>query len=113
MPRDYRLYLEDIQAAVRNIQLYIQGASFDEFAGDRMRVDAVLHYLELIGEAARHIPEDLRVKYPEVEWRKIAGLRDVIVHKYFGLSPEIVWDILENKLPGLLVVVERMLEEER
>ncbi len=109
MPRDYSLYLEDIRDAATKIRDYIGDISFDEFVSKPLLVDAVLHNLAIIGEAAKQIPEEIRHEHPSIEWRKIAGLRDIIALEYFGISTEIVWDILQNKLPGLLVEVQSML----
>jgi len=116
MPRDYKLYLEDILDAIQKIEEYVQGLTFQEFRESSLRVDAVLYNLEIIGEAVKHIPESIRVEHPYIEWRKIAGLRDIIAHEYFGISLGIIWDVLENKLPDLRVQIASMLtvlEEER
>lgn len=112
MPRDYKLYLEDILSAIEKIEAYTQGVSFEQMQQQGMLVDAILHNLEIIGEAAKHVPDALRLRHPEVEWRKISGLRDIVAHEYFGISLEIVWDILQNKLPELRVQVTQMLEEQ-
>ena len=113
MPRDYKLYLEDILEAIEKIHAYMQGVSFDKLQGNSMLQDAILHNLEIIGEAAKHVPDELKAKTSELEWRKIAGIRDVIAHEYFGISMEIVWDILQNKLPDLRSQVLAFLEEKK
>jgi uncharacterized protein with HEPN domain len=68
---------------------------------DRKTVDAVLRNLEVIGEAVKQLPAEMRSAHPDVEWQKIAGLRDVLIHAYFGIDLDIVWDVVSNKLPGL------------
>jgi uncharacterized protein with HEPN domain len=100
-----------MQEAAQAIEEYTQGFSFEQFRQDRMRVDAVLRNLEIIGEAARNIPEEMRNRYPAGDWRKVCGLRDVVIHQYFKVDLAIIWDILQNKLPKLRQVVALMLEE--
>ncbi len=111
MPRDTKLYLEDILGAIQKIDNYSRGISFEQFQQQTMLLDAILFNLQVIGEAVKHVPDDLRLRFPEVEWRRIAGLRDIVAHQYFGISLEIVWDVLQNKLPGLHIDVQKMLED--
>ena len=111
MPRDYRIYLEDILGATRKIRAYTNGLSKTAFLADDKTFDAVVRNLEVIGEAAKNIPESVRANTPTIEWKKIAGLRDILIHEYFGIDGEIVWDIVEHKLPGLETAVQQLLTD--
>lgn len=111
MARDYKVFLEDILEAIGKIRRYIGGSSKDEFSRDEKTLDAVVRNLEVIGEAVKKIPLDVRSKYPSVDWQKIAGLRDILIHEYFGIDLEIVWDIIQNKLPDLEAQVRKILAE--
>jgi uncharacterized protein with HEPN domain len=113
MQRDIKLFLEDIISAIEKIESYTKGNTFEKFRQQGMLIDAILYNLEVIGEAAKHIPDDMRLRYPEVEWRKVIGLRDIVAHEYFGISLEIVWDVTQNKLPDLYGWVIKILELER
>jgi len=112
MSRDYRIYLEDIEKAIAKVQQYTSDLSFEGFAESDLRIDAVLRNLEVIGEAVKKVPQSLKRDYPDVEWKKIAGLRDILVHEYFGVDLEIIWDVIENHLPVLRGQVERMIRHE-
>jgi uncharacterized protein with HEPN domain len=111
MSRDYRVYLEDILEAIGRIQSYMAGFSYDSFRVDPKTVDAVVRNLEIIGEAVKHVPEGIRIKHLDVDWKKIAGLRDILIHDYFGIDLELIWDVLQNKLTPLATAVSRILGE--
>lgn len=83
----------------------------EAFAKDARTFDAVIRNLEVIGEAAKKVPESVRAPYPEVEWKRISGLRDILIHEYFGVDPEIAWDIVQNKLPAFEASVKKILAE--
>ncbi len=112
MPRDSRVYLEDILEAIRRIRDYTSGYSKERLHSDPRTADAVVRNLEIVGEAVKRLPPALRDRRPQVEWAKIAGLRDILIHAYFGIDLDIIWDVVESKLPSLEKNVSALLEEE-
>jgi len=100
MQRDYRTYFEDILMAIGKIERYTENLGYEEFKNDELKVDGVVRNLEIIGEAVKKIPAEIRMKYPDVEWNKIAGIRDILIHAYFTVDLEILWGIIEEKLPS-------------
>jgi uncharacterized protein with HEPN domain len=99
--RDWALFVADIQQACDKIGGYVSGMSFEDFCADTRTVDAVVRNLEIIGEASRGIPDDKKFLKPEIDWAAIRGLRNRIVHEYFGLSLSVIWAIVQTDLPVL------------
>jgi len=109
MSRDWRLYLNDILLCCGKVRRYASGMDQSRFLADDKTYDAVVRNLELIGEAAKHIPEDVRLQMPAIEWRKVAGMRDWLAHGYFGIDPDILWDVVQRKVVELEQAVQAFL----
>lgn len=109
MPRDYKVYLEDMADACEKIQRYAEGVSFEHFASDQKTIDAVVRNLEILGEAAKQVPDFIRRANSQVDWNRLAGLRDILIHQYFGVDLVIIWDIVQNKLPILRAQINQIL----
>lgn len=101
MSRNLVLYLDDILTSINKIERYTANLTRESFAADERTFDAVAYNLQMIGEAVKNIPDNLRDRYPQIEWRKVAGLRDILAHAYFSIDDEIIWDIVQTKLAGL------------
>ena len=109
-PRDWRIRIEDIVEAASAIAGYVQGLTYEDFAEDRKTVDAVVRNLEVIGEAARHVPEDVRARFPELPWSDMADTRNVLIHEYFGVDLTILWKTASIDLPAILPALRRVIE---
>jgi uncharacterized protein with HEPN domain len=99
--REPFLLLEDIIESIRKIRIYTNGLSLNDFLKDDKTIDAVIRNFEIIGEAANRIPDEMRDKFPLVNWHRIRGFRNRIVHDYMGIDYEIVWEIIEKDLEDL------------
>lgn len=110
MSRDPQVYLEDVLESIRRINTYVTGIDQDRLGADQLRLDAVVRNLEVIGEAVKQLPEELTRRQSHVEWRKIAGLRDILIHHYFGIDVGIIWDVVQNKLPSFEVQIRSILD---
>lgn len=102
MSRDSELYRDDIRHACARIARYVDRMTQAQFQADEKTQDAVIRNLEIIGEATKKLPEEIRRKYPEIDWRRIAGLRDILIHHYYQVDLDILWDIAQSKVPDLL-----------
>ena len=109
MPRDYRVFLDDIVEATSKVLEYTSGLSYEQFGADRKTIEAVVWNLQIIGEAVKNIPEETRSQYPDVPWRDMAGLRDIIVHQYFGIKLDVIWKVIQQDLPRVEHLIREIL----
>lgn len=109
MKRSYRLFVEDILESVDKIERYVKGISYDNFVENEMIIDAVIRNLEVIGEASKNIPENIREQYTTIPWRRIIGLRNIMIHGYFGIDLSIIWVIITKNLPETKPSIVEML----
>ena len=109
-PREWRLYVNDMIEFAEKVQFYTDGMDQDAFVSDVLTYDATLRNLELIGEAATHVPDAVRKAHPEIPWRTIVGMRNRVAHGYVRIDNDIVWDIIQNDIPALLPALRRIAE---
>lgn len=113
MSRDWRVQIEDIQKAILKIRAFSTGLDYAAFAADEKTQDAIIRNLEVIGEAASRLPDDVKARTAAVEWRKIVALRNLLAHEYLGVNLAILWDIIANKLDALEKACRALLDTER
>ena len=113
MPRSLLEFLKHIHEECCFIRKAVAEKSKDEFLGDEVLTRAVVRSLEIIGEATKRLPAEFTLQHPAIEWKKMAATRDVLIHDYFGVDYEIVWDILQEKIPALETYLAAVIRENR
>jgi len=108
--RSDREFLQDIQEAARRIAEYISGMTYEDFLKDSKTQDAVIRNLEIIGEATKNLSREIRAAHPDIPWRAMAGVRDRLIHDYFGVNLDIVWQIVTVELPEVTARIAAVLE---
>jgi len=112
MKRSQQLYFGDIIEAISKILTYTTGKGFKSFSSDGMTIDAVVRNFEILGEAAKHISPALKDKYPDIPWQEMTAMRNKVIHEYFGVDVEIIWETVNNILPELLKVLKKTCKQE-
>ena len=111
--RDYNLYIEDMLTSMQRIEEYIGEMGFREFKMNYLVVDAIIRNFEIIGEASKNITPEIKDKYPEIPWKKMYGLRNLIAHEYFGIDYEMIWEISKKNLPQNSIDIKNILENDK
>ena len=109
--RSVKCYLQDILDAIEKIKKYTAKVDYEMFSKNEMMIDAVLMNIAIIGESVKKIPEDVKEKYPDIPWKDIAGMRDKVIHDYFGVDVNIVWETIKKNVPELEQKIKVMLKE--
>jgi len=109
--RDFKLFLKEILDAIEAIESFVQDMSLDQFELDDKTSSAVIRKLEIIGEATKNIPAEIRQNYSPVPWKEMAGMRDKLIHFYFGINYNLVWQAIKNRLPQIKPVIRQIIED--
>jgi len=109
--RNYVMYIEDIINCIEKIERYVGELSYQNFVKNSLVFDATIRNLEVIGEASKNISEEIINQYPEVPWKSMIGLRNILIHEYFGIDPEIIWEIIKTDLPKTKPFILQILRE--
>lgn len=110
--RDYGDYIQDILDSINDIENFTQDITSEEFTKDRKTINAVIRSTEVIGEATKKIPKSIKDRHPAIPWKKMAGMRDKLIHEYFGIDVEILWKAAKDELPPLKPSIQKMLKKE-
>lgn len=111
MKKDLGDYIADILNSIKDVEEFIEGMAFETFLTDKKTINAVIRSLEVMGEAAKRIPEELREKYLDIPWKRMAGMRDKLIHEYSGIDLEIVWTVIKEELPPVKPLVEKVFQD--
>jgi len=106
--RDLRDYINDLVEACEDILSFTEGISYTEFVGDKRTVNAVVRSLEVIGEATKKLPISFRNNYPNMPWKQMAGMRDKLIHEYFGVDKEMLWQVIQRHIPNILPLIKEI-----
>jgi uncharacterized protein with HEPN domain len=106
--RDWLLRIEDILESIQHILDYTEGMDLTNWASDRKTIDAVVRNFEIIGEAANHVPPEIQSRFPDIPWSQMRGIRNILIHEYFGVDEEVIWETVQNDLPSLQVKLNKL-----
>ena len=106
--RDHKLYIKDIIEAIESIEIFIEGMNFEDFKQDDKTSSAAIRKLEIIGEATKNIPAKIKDDYPQIPWKAMAGMRDKLIHFYFGVNYELLWETVIHRIPQIKPLIRQI-----
>jgi uncharacterized protein with HEPN domain len=110
--RNWKLRIQDILESVAAVEGYVAGMTFQEFVRDRRTIDAVVRRFTVIGDAANHVPEEICSRNPRIPWADMRAMRNFVVHEYFGVGEETLWDTIHEDLPGIVEPLQQLLDQQ-
>ncbi|MCM8820992.1 MAG: DUF86 domain-containing protein [Candidatus Omnitrophica bacterium] len=111
MKREIGDYIQDILDAMNAAEEFVRNMNYEDFTADKKTTYAVVRAIEVIGEAVKNIPEEIRKKYPEIPWREMSGMRDKVIHQYFGVNPKRVWETVQRDIPSIKPLFEKIFKD--
>jgi len=109
--RDTKLFIKDIISAISAIEQFVDEMNLEQLKNDDKTASAVVRKFEIIGEASKNIPVDVKERYPEIPWKTMSGMRDRLIHAYFGIDFNLIWDAIKNEIPELKIKLQKILQE--
>ena len=113
MSKNSRLYLDHIAESIALLEMYLSDSTWEDFQYSKKLQDLTCRRLEIIGEAVKNLPDDFRNKYPQVKWKSIAGLRDILIHQYFSIDTQLLWNVIANEIPEFKKQIQGILISEQ
>ena len=107
--RTYIDFLQDVDMMIKKIEVFTEGLTYDEFKNDEKTVIAVIRCFEVLGEAVKNIPKEIKKKYPDIPWKRIAGMRDKLIHEYFGVEYETLWETIQIRIPEIKILYQKVM----